>query len=380
MARADRRYFALSAQQVDPLSWFTGPLVPLAVAGIMAVAATPAIVLTWGLSSMPVLQIVALLSCVASPLLVHLATRPIRRPIGWGIASVALALSATGVIVSALGYASSDFTIELWWAPSSLALAIVSLGPYLPGRVLIAVGGTATIVVTTIALLVVYPTSGAWGPVGSAVIVSAPAVLSLASMVTFSYGVVSTMLPLLQSPSRLMVAGREVRDEAAEQIERVTLAQLTARAVPFLESLADSGRVTPASRALAGQIARRLRDDLVTQGSVSWLDSIAQESRLVVVDPERLARRMNSPQRTALRGLLEAVLAAPGTDTGSLMVELRKAPDGATAVAVSLDMALPEGRRIMHLAPYYLTLKTAVDDLEVGRHGISFRIAPRDAP
>ena len=57
-----------------------------------------------------------------------------------------------------------------------------------------------------------------------------------------------------------MVAGREVRDEAAEQIERVTLAQLTARAVPFLESLADSGRVTPASRALAGQIARRLRD------------------------------------------------------------------------------------------------------------------------
>lgn len=276
MARADRRYFALSAQQVDPLSWFTGPLVPLAVAGIMVVAATPAIVLTWGLSSMPVLQIVALLSCVASPLLVHLATRPIRRPIGWGIASVALALSATGVIVSALGYASSDFTIELWWAPSSLALAIVSLGPYLPGRVLIAVGGTATIVVTTIALLVVYPTSGAWGPVGSAVIVSAPAVLSLASMVTFSYGVVSTMLPLLQSPSRLMVAGREVRDEAAEQIERVTLAQLTARAVPFLESLADSGRVTPASRALAGQIARRLRDDLVTQGSVSWLDSIAQ--------------------------------------------------------------------------------------------------------
>ena len=81
MARADRRYFALSAQQVDPLSWFTGPLVPLAVAGIMVVAATPAIVLTWGLSSMPVLQIVALLSCVACPLLVHLATRPIRRPI-----------------------------------------------------------------------------------------------------------------------------------------------------------------------------------------------------------------------------------------------------------------------------------------------------------
>ncbi len=380
MARADRRYFALSAQQVDPLSWFTGPLVPLAVTGIMLIAATPAIALTWGLTRMPVLQLVALVACVASPLIVHLSTRPLRRPIGWVTASVALALSAAGVIISAVGFAGSAFTLELWWAPVSFSLVIVSLGPYLPGRTLIAVGGTATIAMTTIALLIVYPTSGQWGPVGSAAIVSAAAVLSLVSMVAFSYGVVSTMVPLLESPSRLMVAGREVRDEAAEHIERVTLAQLTARAVPFIEGLATTGRVTPESRALAGQIARRLRDDLITQGSVTWLDSIAQESRLVVVDPDRLARRMNNPQRTALRGLLEAVLATPGTDSGSLMVELRKAPDGATAVAVSLDMALPEGRRIMHLAPYYLTLKTAVDDLEVGRHAISFRIAPRDTP
>ena len=36
---------------------------------------------------------------------------------------------------------------------------------------------------------------------------------------------------------------------------------------------------------------------------------------------------------------------------------------GTTAVAVSLDVDLPEGRRIMHLSPYYLTLRTAVRDL-----------------
>jgi hypothetical protein len=76
---------------------------------------------------------------------------------------------------------------------------------------------------------------------------------------------------------------------------------------------------------------------------------------------------MNNAQRTALRGMLRAILDTPGIDNGSLMVELRSAPDGATAVGVSLDMALPEGRRIMHLAPYYLTLKTAVDDLTFER-------------
>ena len=46
------------------------------------------------------------------------------------------------------------------------------------------------------------------------------------------------------------------------------------------------------------------------------------------------------------------------------------------ALLRGIRLRLPAGFR----APYYLTLKTAVDDLEVGRHGISFRIAPRDAP
>jgi len=75
------------------------------------------------------------------------------------------------------------------------------------------------------------------------------------------------------------------------------------------------------------------------------------------------------------------MLDTPGIDSGSLMVDLRAAPDGATAVGVSLDMRLPEGTRIMHLAPYYLTLKTTVDDLVIDRDEmlkLSFRVAPED--
>jgi hypothetical protein len=183
---------------------------------------------------------------------------------------------------------------------------------------------------------------------------------------------------MLESPSRLVVADREVHDEAADRIERVTLAQLTARAAPFLERIAEAGVVTPEERALAGQLARRIRDDLVTQSYVTWLESIAEKSRLVVVDPDRRAKQMDPAQRTALRALLQAILDTPGTDAGSLLVELRAARDGATAVGVSLDITLPEGRRTMHLAPYYLPLGTAVDDLRVDRDllGVTFRIPP----
>jgi hypothetical protein len=60
------------------------------------------------------------------------------------------------------------------------------------------------------------------------------------------------------------------------------------------------------------------------------------------------------------------------------MVDLRKGAGGSIAVGVSLDMALPEGTRVMHLAPYYLTLKTAVRDLTVNpdRLGLTFTVAP----
>jgi hypothetical protein len=138
---------------------------------------------------------------------------------------------------------------------------------------------------------------------------------------------------------------------------------LGARVAPFLEGLADTGVVTDADRALAGQLARRLRSDLVEQASRSWLDSAAENGRVFIVDPDQRAERMNQAQRSALRGLLLAALRNPATDAGSLFIELRGQEDGSTAVAMSLDMNLPEGRRSMLLAPYYLALQTTVSDM-----------------
>ncbi len=88
---------------------------------------------------------------------------------------------------------------------------------------------------------------------------------------------------------------------------------------------------------------------------------------------------MNESQRAALRGLLVAAMDSTGVDRRSLLIELRAQPDGSTAVALSIDMDLPEGRRLVLLAPYYLTLKTTVDDLswDDGRRLLmQFKIPP----
>lgn len=381
MPNRNARSFALSAQQVDPLSWFTGPFVPLAFSALAVIHGTIQTSLTWPVGTAPVLQPIAIALVAGAGLFMHFATRPLRRGIGWRSASAALAVVIVAVLVSAAGRAGTQFSLEQWWAPPALALIIASLGPYLPVRQLVALGCSSTIIATIAAFFIVYPAQPGFGPVASALLIAYSPMLATAATAVFSYTVVSTMLPMLESPSRLLVVGKHVRDEVARQMERVTVARLTARAAPFLTGIADAGRITPADRALAGQLARRMRDELVTQSNLSWLDSIASQSRLVVVDPDRRARSMNHAQRTTLRAMLRAIMETPGTDTGSLMIELRAAPDGATAVGVSLDIALPEGRKIMHLAPYYLTLGTAVEDLTIDSQKhlrMSFRVPPAE--
>ncbi|MGL4339184.1 MAG: hypothetical protein ACRCSP_01995 [Rhodoglobus sp.] len=373
--------FRFSAQQIDPLSWFTGPLVPLSLAGLTLLQSLALVPLTLQLSPQPWLQVIAILLCTSSGIILHLMTRPLRQPIGWGSGTLALLPTVVGILLSALDFRGIPFAIDQWWAPGALALGFASLAPYLSVRWLIGISSGAMLVVVLGSLILLDPsqTSERW--LGTGLVIAYSPLLGLAATAAFSWSVTTTMLRMLKNPSRLMVPGQKVKDEAAAEFERVTVAQLTSRAVPFLQTIADAGRITPADRGLAGQLARRLRDDLVTQSNLSWLDSIASGSRLVIVDPDRRAQRMNNAQRTALRGMLRAILDTPGTDSSSLMIELRSGPDGATAVGVSLDIALPEGRRIMHLAPYYLTLKTAVHDLTLDDRSLlrlSFRIGSDD--
>ncbi len=364
VSRFNRHFLTLSAYEVDPLSWFTGPLVPIVFAALnLAYGGTLAVV-TWVQNGNPRLQFAGVLICTLGCLVVHIMTRPLRPRIGWGTGAIAVGIGCVGFIVSAIGYTGIVFAIELWWAPFGLALVLASLAPYLPARLLVGLGLAAVAVTSPIAYLIVHDDVPNWGPVSMVLIIISPIVSGIAAAAAFSYVVVSRMHPLIEKRSEVLVSPEAGRDDEAETAERVRLAQFTARAVPFLEAVARAGVVTPADRALAGQLARRLRDDLVTQSNVSWLESVASESRLVVIDPEFRAAKMRAPQRTALRALLQAILDTPGTDAGSLLVELRGAPDGSTAVGVSLDMELPEGRRIMHLAPYYLTLGTEVKDLQ----------------
>jgi hypothetical protein len=367
MSVLTRRYVGVAAYDLDPLSWFTGPLVPLVFAALNLLYGSTLAIFTWIQVGNPRLQFAGVILATLACLFVHLMTRPLRRRITWRVGAIAVGVASVGFLVSALGYTNIVFAIELWWAPFGVALVLASLSPYLPARTLVLLGSASIVLTAPFAYFVVRNDVPNWGVLSTILIITSPIVTGIVATAVFSYVVVSRMQPLIEKRSESLVSPEVARTDQVEAAERVRLAELTARAVPFLESVIATGVVTPTDRALAGQMARRLRDDLVTQSNLSWLDSVASGSRLVVIDPEHRAGKMRTTQRTALRALLTAILDTPGTDAGSLLVELRGAEDGSTAVGVSLDMELPEGRRIMHLAPYYLTLGTAVKDLQWSR-------------
>ena len=375
---APKRYFRTSAQQVDPLSWFTGPYLPLVFAGGIFVFGTTVTIVNWSSSERPWLQLAGLWLCVLAALLIFARTRPLQRPLGWGTAALALAAATLGTALSAIDYSAVEINLGLWWGPSGPALIVLGLAPYLSTRRLLVLGIATTVGVVIVSAAYIDAAAAELGEIVALFSFAYPPAMATAGAALFSYSVVSTVLPMLESPSRIKVVGPVIREEMIAEVEHITLARLTARAAPFLLGIAEAGTVTPTDRALAGQLARRLRDDLVTQANESWLELEAKGSRLVVVDPDRLAREMATAQRTVLLALLRATLDLPETDNGSLLIEFRKAADGSTAVAMSMDMALPEGRRIMHLAPYYLSLKTAVDDLTFDRHRLTFRMASDD--
>jgi hypothetical protein len=349
--------------------------VPLVFAGFIAVYGGVMSIITWAQSALPVMQLAGVALCTVACLLVQLLTT-LRNRLNWQLGAVVVGVGGAGLVISALGYWQAVFAIELWWAPFCFAVALSSLAPYLSAWRLLFWGALSLVTVVPAAFLIVDERVPAWGSISVFLLIATPVAVSVAATTAFSYSVVRQMLPIVDNRSSEVVSEVFEPDPEDEEAERVMLARYTARAVPFLRTIAERGTVSDGDRALAGEIARYLRDDLVSRSDLAWLGLRADDTRVVVVDPERRAQTMRTAQRTAIRDLVRAVLDDPSTDATTIFMELRPQEDGSTAVAVTLDTELPEGRRVRHIAPYYFNLRGEMKDVRLGRDRLSFRVPP----
>ena len=353
----------VSPQQIDPLSWITRPWVSLSFALLALVYGLSVVSLIWPVSGRPWFDAAGVLCVFAACLWVQIATRPLRPPLTPARAVMPLLLALIGLALSSWASMASEAPVHNWWAPVGMGLVIAAFAPYSTLPQIFAYGGVLTVFTGLAARPAYIGRDYPWTGHTTVVIACSSGVVGTVATGVFSFGVVFATQRLLGRAGIPVAEDDALREAAAQRAEITTIARLGSRVAPFLEAVADAGVVTEADRALAGQLARRLRSDLVTQANRSWLDSLALRGRIYVVDPDNRADSMNAAQRAALRGLLLTVMDDPATDSGSLFIELRGQADGSTAVAMSIDINLPEGRRVMMIAPYYVALKATVNEI-----------------
>ena len=367
-----------SPQDVDPLSWFTGPRMPIAFSIAAVLQGVAITVIYWDTWSSALLQFLAMPFFLGAGWLTATSAQPNRPRFRMRDAAGILALACSGMVVSAIGTYGGTLPVAQWWPGIALAATLVSIAPYCTPRKLLICSFPLMAFAGIVGWIVFSSQTDFWPPAAIVIIAIGPVTIGAAGGVVFAHTVVSRTLALLDTTAGVeeFYAATETPD--ADQ-QRESIARVSARVAPFLEKVAAAGKITPENRALAAQIARRLRTELVTATSRSWLDVVAHDIGMIVSDPARLADSMNESQRTALRALVVAAMGSPMVDQRTVLIELRAQPDGSTAVALSIDVDLPEGRRLVLLAPYYLTLKTTVDDLswDDGRSLLMrFRIPP----
>ncbi|GAA3740120.1 hypothetical protein GCM10022239_14700 [Leifsonia bigeumensis] len=358
--------FTRSPREVDLLSWFTGPLVPTVFGGLAVVYGFGIALLSQGQEIYLPLELASVASMAIGFVIIALLTSSRRLELTPALSIAPAAFGWIGLGHSAFAHIQSTEQVELWWAPVGLGFLVAALAPYLSAIRLLVIGGASTMV--TIAATAAMMTIGArpeyWPTVTQLLLGAGSVVVATVAAAVFSSQVVRRTMEWAASAPGPVLSSGVLGESARRRILRQELASVGDRAVPLLERVATAGIVTPADREQARALAEDLRAELVERSNRSWLESLARRMNLTVIDQDHRADRMNRAQRSALLGLLQAAIDRSASAGAPLVIELRGEPDGSTAVALSTDVALPEGRRLTLLAPHYVTLRAAVDELE----------------
>lgn len=351
-----------SPQSADPLSWFTKPFWPLALAVAIVLTGVVNFAATLPEDGILPFRLTAVALFALACVIIHRTSSPRLRSFRPRHAIIPLALSWIAVIVSGIGASSNTVDVNFWVAPLGLSVVLAALAPF-TSAVWLAAYGLISTTVCGVTALIAFGTNGYW-PLFTTVTMGViiPLQATVASTV-FSAYIVDRVSRWVDLPIELVHNKDLVHDFSHWQVPQGKLTSLGDRVTPFIERIAQEGFVTSKDRSLAAQLAKEVRDQLVADSNRSWLDRLAAGRGLTVVDPAHRAGWMTLKQRSAVRSLVLAVSESPVLDAGSLRIELRKQDDDSTAVALSMKLDLPEGRRLMMLAPYYLNLQATVDGL-----------------
>ena len=365
-ARAQARALLTRAPyEIDPLTWLAGNWLPLAFALLVPVASSLSIVQLQGASIDTLGQLAAVALMSTACVIAYSFARPVRGPFTPARALIPVAVASVATVLSAanplgVGTVSGLLALENWWAPLGFAFVIGALVPYTSVATSLLIGAIAVIVVGGCAWLA-YPDSG-WPTASTIAIALVPVVIATAGAIAFQWEVARRVTQWSRRAAPAVVSGRLLKERARLAVVNADLAAVSHKVSEFLTGIADRAHITADEQERAAALATEIRTELVARSNETWLQTAARGRPVTVIDPDHLADTMSEAQRASIHALILTVLDSPEVEYPHVLIEVRREHD-ATAVAITIDAGLAEGRRIVLLAPHYLSLRGAVDDL-----------------
>lgn len=374
-----QKWWRRSSVDIDTLSWLTSSLVSRWVTVVIAVFGVTAVVLGGQGGYRPAFQLVAVVIMAAAAYGIHRGALPARESFGSLRAGLVFGLAAIAVMMSALALvdrnalipwvaavlpaaANPTFALELWWAPVCASLVVMATSPFIPGRVFVP-GALLVAGATAVSAGFVAAERGSELPVADIVVVTSSSVFAIIGGTLLNRTLVSAVETwrrrALQSAPE-----EDAVESVTDVVDRMTSGDYSRTVVPFLETIARAPSLVEHDRQTAGRLAADLRAVLVEHGDQSWLAAHVAGRPVYVTDPFRLADTITVDQRGAIIALIDGLFGDPEAGVFGARLDLAPAADDAVAVAVTVGLSLPEGRRTSVLAPYYLSVKSVVRRIE----------------
>jgi hypothetical protein len=368
-----------SSIDIDTLSWLTSSLVSSWVAIAVAVFGVSALVIGGQGGYRPAFQLIAVVVMTTAAYVIHRGALPSRTRFGAVRAAVVFSLASLAVMLSALALVDRNpifpavnewlprptdprFALELWWAPVCAALVVMATSPFVAGRVFVP-GSLLVVTATAISAGFVATERQSSLPLADVVVVASSTVFAVIGGVVLNRSLVTSVQSWRRGRSNDAPADDAI-ESATDVIDRISGGRFSTAVVPFLERLEKATTVTARDQRTAARLARDMRTALVDHGGRSWLSAHLAGRPAYVTDPFHLAETITVDQRAAIIALIDGLFDDPEAEVFGARLDLAPAEDDAVAVAVTVGLSLPEGRRTSVLAPYYLTVKSVVRRIE----------------
>jgi len=364
-----------TVQQLYPLGAMAGRTITLAAAIAAPLDVMLMSVLALDEINTPVYCLIGFALVAAASLTVVIESSPLRAPFTGRSAMFAYVWANLAYIFGSAATFGTNEHLRDDYGPVVVGIIILSLAPYRPARELAVVGLLSAILVGSVSLLqapyIVTPAS----PFVFALAAMTPLLLLSLGAATFT-DVVVKGLERWRRQARIAMGARGEDDKnwiaRSVQQDRVTI--LNRDVVPFFAELLHDKPMTTDDIERARIISDSIRSVMVAEVDRSWLESVIETTTAfhgtgpvaagAIADERRLAQRMSTDQRSAMRAFLVALFGHPSFTTTDFSVTVS---ENAARFTVELTARLdcPENQVKSEFAPYFAVMRILFADLEV---------------